>query len=445
MKSKAFLWGLLFLFAVELAVVLVFAGAWFGSRRTESVSEEESGRRTGSVSGEESGRQDAVAVNEAVQSVQRDWENLEYHRNETGLDYTVIDLEENVRYRTRAGLSESLHEAVLHRDTLLDLKVEGRPVGKIIIYNNSNEILNIKMRKLFCILLAVMVLQAGMCGGCFFYLNRVMVKPFRKLEGFAQRVAEGNLDIPLEMDRQNLFGAFTEGFDLMRTELKKARIAEAEANAGKKELVARLSHDIKTPVASIKAAAEVGAALAESGKMQENYLQIVQKADQIDGLVSNLFTAALEELSQLPVVPKDFESRELEMLLRNADFFQKAHIPPIPDCLLYADKLRLQQVFDNLFANSYKYAGTEIEVSVCQKETCLSVSLEDSGGGVLPEELPFLKEKYWRGSNREEVEGAGLGLFISDYFMKEMKGELFLENGEKGLLATVCVPFGGGI
>lgn len=463
MKHKAFLWGMLLLFAAELAVVLVFAKPWMGGGpRSEndlqagSTAGSESGSQAGSTAGSKDGsqagstaenrsRQDTVAVNEAVQSVQRDWDNLKQHRNETELDYTVVDLEEKVRFRTRAGLSESRNEAILHRDTILDLVTEGRPVGKIIIYNNSNEIIKMEMQKLFGVLLAVMILQAGLCGGCFFYINRVMVKPFRKLERFAQRVAEGNLDLPLEMDRQNLFGAFTEGFDLMRAELKRARIAEAEANAGKKELVAKLSHDIKTPVASIKAAAEVGEALAESGKMRENYLRIVQKADQIDGLVSNLFTVALEELSQLSVNPGDFKSGELEALLQNADYFQKAKIPPIPDCLLYGDLFRLQQVFDNLFANSYKYAGTKIRLSVCMEETCLSVSLEDSGGGVPPEELPFLKEKFRRGSNREGVEGAGLGLFISDYFMKEMKGALSVENGKEGLRVTVRILLSGGI
>ena len=73
--------------------------------------------------------------------------------------------------------------------------------------------------------------------------------------------------------------------------LKKARRAEAEANAAKKELVAKLSHDIKTPVASIKAAAEVGEALAENPKNRDTYAQIICKADQINTLVMNLFHA----------------------------------------------------------------------------------------------------------------------------------------------------------
>lgn len=115
----------------------------------------------------------------------------------------------------------------------------------------------------------------------------------------------------------------------------------------------------------------------------------------------------------------------------------------MPDCILYADRLRLQQVFDNLFANSYKYAGTGIVVTFYREENRLAVCVEDRGGGVGEEELPFLKEKYIRGSNAEGLEGAGLGLFISDFFLREMQGELLLENGKEGLKATVFVPLSG--
>ena len=82
-------------------------------------------------------------------------------------------------------------------------------------------------------------------------------KPFKKLQSFAVNVARGNLDIPLKMDKNNPFGAFTESFDIMREELAAARQSEYAANRSKKELVASLSHDIKTPVASIKAVSEL--------------------------------------------------------------------------------------------------------------------------------------------------------------------------------------------
>jgi len=270
-----------------------------------------------------------------------------------------------------------------------------------------------------------------------------MVKPFHKLQAFAQRIADGNLDIPLEMDRNNVFGAFTESFDLMRSELKRARLAEAQANAAKKELVAELSHDIKTPVASIKAASEVGLALADSDRLRDNYTQIIRKADQINTLVTNLFNATLEELEQLSVTPGDMESGELAQMLENADYLHRSAVPAasaIPPCLICADRLRLQQVLDNIYANSYKYAGTDIMLAITRESSRIVIAIEDFGGGVSPQELPFLKEKFRRGSNTGDVEGAGLGLYISDYFMRKMGGKLTVENGTCGLKVSVEVP-----
>ena len=301
------------------------------------------------------------------------------------------------------------------------------------------------MQTAVIVLLAAMLAQCSLCIGYVVYLNRAVIRPFHKLRGFAKRVAGGNLDIPLEMDRQNLFGAFTESFDIMRDELRKARIAEAEANASKKELVAKLSHDIKTPVASIKAASEVGAALTDNEKIRDNYTQIIRKADQINTLVINLFTATLEELQKLSVTPEDIASSELKTILESADYLHRAEIPVIPDCLFYADRPRLQQVFDNIFVNSYKYADTKIDIRVNRDNACLAVSIEDYGGGVPTEELPLLKEKFKRGSNTENMEGAGLGLYISDYFMKEMEGRLVIDNGENGLRVTVMISLSGTI
>jgi len=421
MKGRLFFAGLLLAFGLELATLTLL------------------------VPRQARNPQDTVAVNEIMQTVQRDWNSLEDHTNGTGFDYVVLDGDGTVLYRTRSGLSESVNAAVAHRDTMLDVKLGGAPVGKLIVYNSDGETVQAEKRALLSATAGAMLVQLVLCAGYFCYLRRTVILPFRKLERFAQRVAGGNLDIPLEMDRHNLFGAFTESFDLMRAELKKARIAEAKANAAKKELVAKLSHDIKTPVASIKAASEVGAALAEDEKNRENYRQIEQKADQVNTLVTNLFSATLEELDELSVTPSDLKSGELRALLENADYLRRAELPDIPDCLLFADRLRLQEVFDNIFANSYKYAGTEIDVAAELEEDCLRICVEDCGGGVAEAELPHLKEKFRRGGNSEGIEGAGLGLYIADHCMQEMGGQLTLENGASGLKVTVSIPLSRGI
>lgn len=387
--------------------------------------------------------QDTVAVNEVLKGLEADWQGPDTSPVYNGLDYVVLDGEGRVLFSTAQGLSESVSAATAHRDTMLDIRQGDKTVGKLIVYNRADAIYESRKRAIAVAVAFIMLLQAAAIGGYVTYLRKTLLQPFHRLKDFAQRVAGGNLDIPLEMDRQNIFGAFTESFDLMRSELKKARLAEAQANAAKKELVAELSHDIKTPVASIKAASEVGLALADSNRLRDNYTQIIRKADQINTLVTNLFTATLEELEQLSVTLTDMESGELAQMLENADYLHRSAVPAvsaIPPCLLCADRLRLQQVFDNIYANSYKYAGTDITLAITREGSRLIVAIQDFGGGVSRQELPFLKEKFRRGSNAGTVEGAGLGLYISDYFMRKMGGELSVENGPGGLKVSVEVP-----
>lgn len=390
--------------------------------------------------------QDTVAVNEVLQSVTQDFSALEMHKNSTALDYVVLDNDGKILFKTKEGLSENVNAAISHRDTMLDILIDDTVVGKVILYNDGAQTLQAQKQNTITALAVAIAVQCGICVGYAFILHFTVVRPFRSLKGFAERVAGGNLDIPLLMDRGNLFGAFTESFDIMRSELKKARIAEAKANAGKKELVAKLSHDIKTPVASIKAVSEVGFAVTKSEKDKENYTQIVGKAEQINTLVSNLFTATLEELQQLTVTPTNIESTQIETMLKNADYLHKAAAAfHVPECLVYADKLRLQQVFDNIFANAYKYANTAISVIAEKAENRIDVVIEDFGSGVPSEELPVLKEKFKRGSNAENIEGAGLGLYIADYFMQQMRGSLNIENGAQGLKITVSLTLSGTI
>ena len=419
MKKQAFLIGVLLVLIAEIITLIVFA------TQTPNF------------------LQDAVAVNEVVQSVTEDFNALEGHKNTTALDYVVLDENGNLLYKTKSGLSESVNTAITHRDTILDITTDNGIVGKVIIYNDGAQTLQSQKQTAIIILSVAIVISGGICIGYAVYMYYTMIRPFRKLKGFAERIAGGNLDIPLEMDKRNLFGAFTESFDIMRSELKKARIAEAQANASKKELVAKLSHDIRTPVASIKAVAEVGVAVTANKKDAANYTQIINKADQINTLVTNLFTATHEELQQLTVKPASVESAQVKKLLLNADYLHRANVPNLPDCLLYADPLRLQQVFDNIFANSYKYANTDINVAVCQEDNSVSIVIEDFGCGVKAEEMPMLKEKFKRGSNAVNTDGAGLGLYIADYFMREMNGELTIENGEHGLKTIVTLRLSG--
>lgn len=379
---------------------------------------------------------DSVTVNEILWEVKNDWNSLNVHENNTNQQYSVIDNQGNVLYQSEAGISTSINEAIKRQDTILDIEIDDEIQGKLIVSNQLNRQYSRQLQNVALIVLIMIIIQSIMAIIYFIYLQRTIILPFIQMREFAQRVAYGNLDIPLTMDRKNAFGAFSEAFDIMRTEIKQARIAEAKANESKKELIAKLSHDIKTPLASIKAVAEVGAALTDD-KNNTNYQQIIQKSDQIDTLVSDLFTASLEELQQLSVSVTKVSSTEIGPLLENADYQHVSQITEIPSCSINADVLRLQQVFDNIFVNSYKYAGTKIDVSATLSDKYLIIAIEDYGLGVNEKELAHLKDKYVRGSGTDKIEGAGLGLYIADYLMKMMKGALVIENGKNGFLVKV--------
>ena len=269
------------------------------------------------------------------------------------------------------------------------------------------------------------------------YIKRTMITPFEKLSGFAARVAEGNLDMPLTMDKGHVFGEFTESFDLMRSELKKARLAEKKAADDKKEMIAKLSHDIKTPVASIKSTSEVGMAITKEERTKEMFGVINSKTDQIKSLVDNLFTSSVHDITEIEVNPGMQTSDTIATLIKNSDYMNRAGDFAVPECNVYFDKLRLQQVFDNIFMNSYKYADTKISVASEISGDYLVIRVADEGPGVKEEELPLIREKYKRGSNASGNEGAGLGLFLTEYFMEKMDGKMGLRNLNPGFEVSV--------
>ncbi len=298
-------------------------------------------------------------------------------------------------------------------------------------------------RILFILLCAYSALFAA--AGALLYLAcyRSILAPFRKLQGFARNVAAGDLDLPLEMDSEGRFGAFTESFDLMREELQKARENERNAERSKKELVASLSHDIKTPVASIKAAAEVMSLSARSEKDKTQLARIGEKTEQINTLITDMFHATLEELQELSVTVSEVQSTVLPRLLRSADY--KGFLKPftVPNCIVLTDPVRLQQIFDNIIGNSYKYAGTAIEVTAAFEENTLFIEIADFGPGAPEDDLPLIMNKFTRGKNAEDKSGYGLGLFIAKTLAEHMSGELRCENRSGGFAVILSLRLAG--
>ena len=380
---------------------------------------------------------DPVKVNECIYSVTENYGDTSKYNKQ--LDYVIIDNDGKLVYKTREGLSETINEAIKTRGLILDLVVDEEAVGKIIFDYNMNQQLTDVKSKIIMMFVIIGVLQIVILTIWYIYIRKSIITPFKELNSFASRVAEGNLDMPLKMDRGHVFGAFTESFDLMRSELKKARLAEKKASDDKKEMVAKLSHDIKTPVASIKSTSEIGMAITKEDRTKEMFGVINAKTDQIKSLVDNLFTSSVQDITEIEVNPGTQPSDVITGLISNSDYLNRAGTFSIPECNVFIDKLRLQQVFDNIFMNSYKYADTSIKVTAEITGDYLVIRVTDEGPGVKEEEIPLLKEKFRRGSNASDKDGAGLGLYLTNYFMEKMDGKLGLKNLNPGFEVSVYI------
>ena len=382
-------------------------------------------------------KQDTIKINECVKQIEENY-HIKYNSCRS-MDYTLLDENNKFFYKTVNASSKSINDAIKNNDIILDLIVDEKIIGKILIKNNTTYLIKqYKSSILYSIIITVFI-QLLIIIIYIYKLDKSIIKPFKKLNGFAERVAGGNLDIPLDMDRAHLFGEFTEAFDIMRSELKKARIAEKEANDAKKELVAKLSHDIKTPVASIKSTSEIGYEYTKDEKIKNYFNQINIKTDQIKLLVDNLFNSSINDIKEIDVNPSNHNSSILKGLIINSDYLNKLNSFEIPDCNIYIDKVRIQQVFDNIINNSYKYANTKIDIEVIENNDYLTISFRDYGNGVDEIELPILTEKYKRGKNVKDKDGAGLGLYITKYFMDKMNGELKLENTNPGFKVIISI------
>ncbi|MDT3427607.1 signal transduction histidine kinase [Paenibacillus forsythiae] len=400
----------------------------------------------------EGGVVDMVAVNTAVKAAEAHWKEIaggDLNRWKAAVAASSANSESGAAARLTliagdgrtlyAGedAAASIHDALRNGDTVADITVSGVPAGKLIMANHTAEKVKAARRELYAALAVSWTACAALCAAYLLYLHRSVIRPFNKLQSFAQQVARGNLDLPLTMDRNRLFGAFTESFDLMREELASARESEYRANLSKKELVASLSHDIKTPVASIKAVTELMLLSPAEDRMRKRLEAVLSKAEQIDGLVTNLFHATLEELEQLRVVPTEEYSGVLGGMLRNACYGYDIRIGAIPECMLRMDVLRMQQVVDNLLANAGKYAGTPVEAAFAASGNYLVMRIKDEGEGAPESDLPLLFNKFYRGSNSAGHSGSGLGLYLSRSFMRRMEGDLVCYNTRDGFAAEL--------
>lgn len=381
---------------------------------------------------------DNTVVNGLLNELAADWDNVKAKNKSIvpqieGISYEVMDNDGRILVRTETGMPEDLGRATSERYTIRDIKVDGEVVGKLLISNDFTSMRNETQKNYERRFIIVALVEALLIALFLLWVYRNIIKPFEDLKEFASDIASGDLDKPLKMDRGNIFGSFTESFDIMRTELSEAKQKEYEAQRSKMELVSQLSHDIKTPVASIKALGELLEAQSTDPKTKDRLGSIVTKADNIDAMVSDLFTETLTELNELNVETSEQESRILDRIIKDADHMDLVTGRNVEECIIMCDPLRVTQVVNNIIFNSYKYAGTKIHLESHIEDDYLVVSFTDEGGGVSNDEIPMITKRFRRGENAKGKPGSGLGLAIAYELMEKMGGDLEVANADKGL------------
>lgn len=349
-------------------------------------------------------------------------------------DYDRIKKESSTG-NTIVALNEvnQLLEGIEAGDTSEDISVVQTKIDTLIETLRSKDTVTVENNMTFIIIMYVVSIVLVLLSFVVIYV--LILRPFHKLENFAGEIATGNLDKDLKYERVNMFGEFTWAFDHMRREIKKARQCEQEAIENNKTVIATLSHDIKTPIASIRAYSEaLSDNMDSTPERRQRYIDVItKKCDEVTKITNDMFIHSLHDLDKLVIKKEDVKIHDIINETVNSMIGDRSDVclDDIKEATIKnADAGRIAQVIENLINNSRKYAKTEIFISTeileNGKEYCLII--QDKGPGILPEDMPFIFQKFYRGKNHGEEPGAGLGLFIVKYIMEQMDGRVNLVN-----------------
>ncbi len=391
--------------------------------------------------------EDVLLLNEIAHKMIMD--DMPPENTDSEREYVILDINGNVLYDNRSDHSEmiTVETAMKLRYPYTYIIENNQIIGSIVLTDSRKRFdrLRTDIIAVYCVCSFLLIGTAAAFGA---YIRKAILRPFAKMKDFASYVAAGDLDRPLEMDRGNMFGAFSESFDIMREELKASRARELSLQKKERELIASLSHDLKTPVTGIKLTSELMAAVFSQNEGQEITVtqdmivkmnNVYKKADEIALLVGDLFSSTLEDLGAFKVNCADENSAVITALVSEYDDRGLVRISEIPQVIVHMDKLRLSQVIGNILFNSYKYADTPIDISFRLDERFLEVSIHDSGPGVPEDEIELITNKFYRGKEQGDKEGSGLGLYIARILMDKMGGELSVRS-ENGLCVTLLIP-----
>jgi len=276
----------------------------------------------------------------------------------------------------------------------------------------------------------------------FKFIEAYVLSPAKELRIFADNISKGRYNNKLKYDIDSEMTSLCTGVELMQEELQYSLDRQRALERERKELIACISHDLKTPLSSIKA--YVGAikdGYAKDENTLLNYIKIIDdKSDNILTLLNDFFEHSKADLGELKISKAPQYSREFFLRISEAYKleFDKKDIKfiianDIPNILINIDALRIEQVLFNLFQNAMKYtsAGGTVHFAVENHKEFIKIYVRDTGTGISNIDIHYIFDKFYRGEkefSKEYHEGAGLGLYISKYIVEAHDGEIYAES-----------------
>ncbi len=276
------------------------------------------------------------------------------------------------------------------------------------------------------------------------YFLRSIVEPVARLTDAARRIAEGSYGIQIPKLNDDEIGDLTDSINDMSLKIKQSEKVQSE-------FISSVSHELRTPLTAINGWAETIASgeLTNPEDVKKGMNIIMSEARRLTNMVEELleFSRIEDGRFTLSVEPMDIKAELEDAVYTYKEFFRKDGIilthtdceeefPPIS-----GDPERMRQVFCNLLDNAAKHGGSgmKIDTSISREGDYAVIRIRDYGPGIPPEELPYIKSKFYKGSSK--ARGSGIGLAVCEEIISRHEGTLDIGNAPGGgCLVTIRLP-----
>lgn len=270
---------------------------------------------------------------------------------------------------------------------------------------------------------------------------RDLMEPIRELSLATKRISEGDLDFTVEgSGREDEIDDLCGDFEEMRKRLKTSVEENLQKEEGSRQLISNITHDLKTPMTTIKGYAEgLLDGVADTQEKQQKYLQtIYKKTVDMDRLINELTYYTHIDQSRIPynfdkinINPyfEDFVS-ELKLELEGSGFVVTYSNNLLPDTMVIADRLQLKKVINNIIENSIKYADKpekRIDISLEDRDEFILIKFRDNGKGIDIKDLPVIFDRFFRSdaARSSATGGSGIGLSIVKKIIEDHGGRIW--------------------